>query len=368
MVGVNGVIGLDIIDYIWDYLPTSTMNDSQGSNWHQVSFNMKDLSELVKRWLGKLWKKRTSILLWALFGAVIGLNGVWLRPAKYRAELMLAVEEGESSGWQNLLAQFGLDVGGLNPGGIFEGESLVKLFETRYMVERTLLESMVVHGDSVLMVNYLYPYTKWGKRGAYTEMTWESERKEFTPLQDSLLLEVAEYVTKEVLDVYKPDKKLSLVYVNSIHENKYFAQAFTEAIVANTTSFFLESITAKARVNLEVLQNQRDSAEVALKMAIERNANAQDNAVNSIFQRAQVDKYASFVDLEIANALFIEITKNLTLAEIGLRKQTPLIQVVERPAFPLKKTGLLWWEWMSLGLGVGAAMGVYLVLTQPEKV
>ena len=344
------------------------MSDSSRTPWHQASFTAKDVSNLAQQWLSKLWRKRVSILLLMAAGAALGVNGVWLRPSKYQAELMLAVEEGESSGWQNLLAQFGLDVGGLNPGGIFEGESLVKLFKTRYMVERTLLEPMVVQGDSVLMVNYLYPYTKWGKRGPHTEMTWTADRDDFTPLQDSLLLEVAQYVTKEVLDVYKPDKKLSLVYVNTIHENKYFAQAFTEAIVANTTSFFLESITSKARVNLEVLQNQRDSAEVALKAAIQRNANAQDNAVNSIFQRAQVDKYASFVDLEIANALFIEITKNLTLAEIGLRKQTPLIQVVEHPAFPLKKTGLFWWEWMLLGAGAGAAFGMYRALTQSEKV
>lgn len=344
------------------------MSDSKGTPWHQSSFNVKDVLELSRNWLGKLWRKRLTILVLTCIGAGLGLNGVWLRPSKYQAELMLAVEEGESSGWQNLLAQFGLDVGGLNPGGIFEGESLVKLFKTRYMVERTLLEPMVVQGDSVLMVNYLYPYTKWGKRGQHTEMKWTADRPNFTPLQDSLLLEVAQYVTKEVLDVYKPDKKLSLVYVNTIHENKYFAQAFTEAIVANTTSFFLESITAKARVNLEVLQNQRDSASVALKAAIQRNANAQDNAVNSIFQRAQVDKYASFVDLEIANALFIEITKNLTLAEIGLRKQTPLIQVVEHPAFPLKKTGLLWWEWMLAGAGFGAVFGVYRAITQSEKV
>ena len=337
-------------------------------SWHQNSFELRQISVFMEWIFTRFWRNKRQIALLMAIGSMVGLSGVWLRPSKYQAELMLAVEEGESSGWQNLLAQFGLDVGGLNPGGIFEGESLVKLFKTRYMVERTLLEPMVVQGDSVLMVNYLYPYTKWGKRGSHTEMTWTADRTDFTPLQDSLLLEVAQYVTKEVLDVYKPDKKLSLVYVNTIHENKYFAQAFTEAIVANTTSFFLESITAKARVNLEVLQNQRDSAGVALKAAIQRNANAQDNAVNSIFQRAQVDKYASFVDLEIANALFIEITKNLTLAEIGLRKQTPLIQVVEHPAFPLKKTGLFWWEWMLLGAGAGAALGIYQALTQSEEV
>ena len=335
--------------------------------WLNGDLGPKEAKELVQQLLAKIWRKKLAVLGLAALGAGVAVNGVWLFPAKYNAQLMLAVEEGETSGWQNLLAQFGLDVGGLNPGGIFEGESLVQLFQTRYMVERTLLQKAEFNGDSVLLINFLYPYTEWGRDPEFADVTFSEDRSTFTPLQDSLLNEVHEFVNKEILDVYKPDKKLSLIYVSSMHENKYFAQAFTEAVVKNTTEYFLESITSKARVNLEVLQAQKDSAELALKHAIIRNASAQDQSINSIFQRSQVDKYASYVDLEIANALFIEITKNLTLAEIGLRKQTPLIQVVERPIFPLKRTGMLWWEWMLVGAAMGAAFGVYRALVQSEK-
>lgn len=335
--------------------------------WLNGDMGPAEAKQLGHKLLRKVLSKWLTILGLTALGSVIAWNGVWLFPSKYQAQLMLAVEEGESSGWQNLLAQFGLDVGGLNPGGIFEGESLVQLFQTRYMVERTLLQPSYLGGDTVLLVNYLYPYTEWAQDPAYANIQFPANRADFTPLQDSLLMEIHDFVNKEILDVYKPDKKLSLIYVSTIHENKYFAQAFTEAIVANTMEFFLESITSKARVNLEVLQAQRDSAEVALKAAILRNANAQDQSINSIFQRTQVDKYSSYVDLEIANALFIEITKNLTLAEIGLRKQTPLIQVVERPSFPLPKTGMLWWEWMLLGAAAGGAFGVYRALVQSEK-
>lgn len=335
--------------------------------WLNGDMGPKEAKALMSALLGKIWRKRLAVIGLTILGAGLGVNGLWLFPAKYNAQLMLAVEEGESSGWQNLLAQFGLDVGGLNPGGIFEGESLVQLFQTRYMVERSLLQKVEINGDSVNLINFLYPYTEWGQDPEFADITFTEDRSGFSPLQDSILKEVHTYVNKEILDVYKPDKKLSLIYVNSVFENKYFAQALTEAIVRNTTEYFLESITAKARGNLEVLQAQKDSAELALKYAIVRNANAQDQSINSIFQRGQVDKYASYVDLEIANALFIEITKNLTLAEIGLRKQTPLIQVVERPIFPLNRTGMLWWEWMLAGALCGAAFGVYRALLQSEK-
>jgi uncharacterized protein involved in exopolysaccharide biosynthesis len=176
---------------------------------------------------------------------------------------------------------------------------------------------------------------------------------------------LAEEVANEVLDVYKPDKKLSLININVTHNNKFVAQAFTEAIVQNTTDYFLETITSKARKNLQVLQNQRDSAQDYLSAALRRNAGARDAMVNPLFQSGQVDQFETYVDLQIANALFVEIAKNLTLAEIGLRKQTPLIQVIERPNFPLERSGLAWYEWMGIGALVGFALGAYLALRQP---
>lgn len=325
----------------------------------QRGITVDDLRELAQWLTGRVvlhWKR---IAVFTLLGAGLGLGGLVLKPAQFKATMMIAVEEGESSGWQNLLAQFGLDVGGLNPGGIFEGESLVKLFSTRYMVERTLMDRAYLDGDSVLLVNYLYPYTKWGQEAEFSDVVFPESRAEFTPLHDSLMLEIKNYVADEVLDVYKPDKKLSLINVSVVHQDKHFAKAFTESIVTNTLQFFLESITEKARGNLNVLRAQRDSAKAEMTRALIANAYAYDNVVNPLFQSGQIDQYESFVNLQVANALYVEISKNLTLAEIGLRKQTPLIQVVERPNFPLEKSGYDWWQWMLLGGLAGGALGLY---------
>lgn len=324
---------------------------------------LKSASTLVADRLLKGWK---FTLVAAAACSLLALSGLVLVPTKHKAELLIAVEEGESSGWQNLLAQFGLDVGGLNPGGIFEGESLVKLFTTRYLVERTLLDKMQSpEGDSVLLANYLFPYTEMAQNEEIAEIRFTSDRSNYTELQDSVLLELKNHVVEDLLDVYKPDKKLSLIQIGVKHEDKYFAQALANVLVKNTLDFFLESITEKARGNLMVLRYQRDSAQKELNNALVANAKASDDVVNPLFQSGQISQYQTLVNLQVANALYVEIAKNLTLAEIGLRKQTPLIKVVERPDFPLEKTGFLWWEWMLIGAILGAALGVYRSLISP---
>jgi hypothetical protein len=50
--------------------------------------------------------------------------------------------------------------------------------------------------------------------------------------------------------------------------------------------------------------------------------------------------------------------KNLKLAELALKKQTPLIEIVDVPHFPLKKMG--WSLWMYIA--AGALGGLVLVL------
>jgi hypothetical protein len=324
---------------------------------------VKRASRLLVDRLLKGWR---FTIIAAITGSIIALLGLLLVPSKYKAEILIAVEEGESSGWQNLLAQFGLDVGGLNPGGIFEGESLVKLFTTRYLVERTLLDKMQSpDGDSVLLVNYLYPYTELADKKEISDVQFTSDRSEFTELQDSVLLELKNHVVDDLLDVYKPDKKLSLIQIGVRHEDKYFAQALANGLVKNTLDFFLESITEKARGNLMVLRAQRDSAQRELNYALVANAKASDDVVNPLFQSGQISQYQTLVNLQVANALYVEIAKNLTLAEIGLRKQTPLIKIVERPDFPLKRTGFYWWQWMLIGTSIGAVFGIYRSLVSP---
>ena len=94
---------------------------------------MISIGAYVEGWKGfgrVLLSKWKTLTLLACLGLIGG--GLWgyLHPQKHQARMLIAVEDDDSNGWQNLLSQFGIDVGGNNPGGIFKGESLVRLFKT----------------------------------------------------------------------------------------------------------------------------------------------------------------------------------------------------------------------------------------------
>jgi uncharacterized protein involved in exopolysaccharide biosynthesis len=68
----------------------------------------------------------------------------------------------------------------------------------------------------------------------------------------------------------------------------------------------------------------------------------------------------AMIDLQISITLFGELIKNLKLAEIGLRKQTPLVQVIEAPRYPLERTGFKPWQLGLFGFFVGLFIAFYI--------
>lgn len=303
-----------------------------------------------------------ALFLYILIGGALGFAASFVLPQKHKAELMLAVDDDDNSGWESLLAQFGLDIGGLNPGGIFQGESLVQLLGTKYLVERTLLTEVEIQGKTEILANRLLPNTKWGRKRATRDVVFTTDRENFTALQDSTLMLLSRHMRRKVVSASKPDKKQSLIWVKATHQDKHFAKAFVETLVDNTAHYYVESITKKARANLAILNKEADSVETLLYDHMVASADAGDVNVNPIRQRLRVDQNRALVDLNVTVALYGEIVKNQKLAEIGLRKQTPLIQIIEEPHFPLERTGLLWWQWILAGASLGATIVLWRIL------
>jgi hypothetical protein len=308
--------------------------------------------------------RKWLIILPTLFGT-IGLGiGVLLDGEQKKAEYVIAAEEESSAGWEGLLAQFGLDVGGSNPAGVFQGESLVRLFQTRTLIERSLLQKIAYRGDSVLLANAVFAYTKHASKKEFEAVAFKQDRTKQDALADSALYLAYKYVRKEMLSVSKPDKKQSFINVSCVHADGELAIALGGVLIKTVTDYYVESLTKKARQNLNVLKLEADSVQSVLDENLGTTADLTDLNVNPLKQRLRVQQNRAMIDLQISVALYGELAKNLKLAEIGLRKQTPLIQIIESPRRPLETVGLKLWQYIVVGIVGGLALAAYLIRLQ----
>jgi hypothetical protein len=312
--------------------------------------------------LAQIKEQRKLVFLFVLIGGLTGGIGFLMYPQKFKAEMMIAIEDEKASGWENLLAQFGIDVADTK-GGVFTGESLLQLFTSRYMLERTLLTPHESLANGQTFADQYLENSHWSKKTHFKGCTFPSERSGYSAKQDSLIWLLYKEIKKEVVSAEKPDKKQSIIRVYVTHENREFAKNFLESLVQNTSNFYVETLTSKARANLNVLRKEADSVEVLLRQNMVRSAYEGDIHLNPIRQSLKVNQNRALVDLQVSVSLYGELIKNLKLAEIGLRKQTPLIQVIDRPSYPLSRTGLPIGVWIALGSMLGFFASIWVVFT-----
>lgn len=340
----------------------------ENKNWKDILTKEASVEEVLKlmsrvfRFLARRLVRILSVTL--VFGVLAFLIGLIFYQPKQKAVYIIATEEETVSGFEGLMAQFGMDVGGSNPGGVFSGENLVQLFRIRSMIERALLNPVNYKGEDMLYADVFFRSTKHAKKKLFKPIKFNIDRSLHDKLTDSALYLTYEYVRDEVLGVSKPEKKIGFILVSVIHDNPDIAIGYSKTTIKTVTDFYVESQTMKARQNLDVLRFEADSVRNVLNKNLQESASESDLNVNPLWQSMRVEQNKSMIDLQISVSLFGEIIKNLKLAEISLRKQTPLIQVIETPRYPLKRVGYKPWQIGLIGALLGFLLALYFALRQ----
>jgi len=311
--------------------------------------SLKDVVLKLKEWFRYIWSNALIIFLLFLIGAGIGFAYAWYKKPMYVAISTFVLEDGEKGGglgqYAGLASMVGIDMGG-GGGGLFQGDNIIELYKSRTMIQKSLLSEVEFNGkrqlliDRYLIVNNIKDKAGSGERLLLKDINFALKPGEtFSRKQDSILGVVTENINKEHLMVSKPDKKLSIIQVNVKSEDEFFAKAFNDLIVRNVNDFYIETKTKKSQQNVVILQQKTDSVRAVLNMAVNNAAYAIDATPNlnptRQAQRVVPLQRAQF-SAETNKEVLSELLKTLELSKISLRKETPLIQAIDQPIFPLE--------------------------------
>jgi len=330
--------------------------------------SLGDILSQLSIFFGRVVTNWKFFIKYIIIFGVLGLTvGLLFHSKKKQATYIIAAEEEGPSGMEGLMAQFGLDAGGSNPGGVFEGESLVHLFRIRSMIERTLLSEVSYNNKKVVIADLFWNDLRSSKHKVFEKVKFCNDRSIQNSVSDSAVYLLFKYVNKELLSVSRPDKKQSFVTVSCSHENPDYAMIFTKSLIDNVIDFYTETVTEKARYNLDILRKEVDSVQRVLNENLISDAQYTDLNINPLMQASRINQNRSKIDLQITVTLYGELIKSLKLAEVSLRKQTPLIQIIETPQYPLESVGLKWWYYLLAGIGLGFILAFYVANMNGQK-
>lgn len=324
--------------------------------------SLKDLILQIQGWLTYLWVKKWIILIAILLGSTIGAIVALTTKDMYSAKVTFVLEEnkGSSSRISGLAAMAGINMGG-GGGGLFEGDNILDLYQSRRILTQTLLSPLSQKDSSFLLIDSYIDMIKVDdeeKSEKLARIDFHLPPEQFTRRQDSVLGRVVKDIRKDMLTVSKAEKGRGQIQVETKSYKEQFSKAFTETLVQNVSDFYIETRTKKSKENINVLQFQVDSVRKELNEAIKDVAISTDFNLNPARQNLRVGSSQRQVDVQANEAILKELVKNLELAKVSFRKESPLIQIIDSPILPLDRDRFT----TKKGIILGAIIAGFLII------
>ena len=325
--------------------------------------------EIVQRfrdWIGFFLNKWKILFIAAIVGAGIGaLVSIFKKPV-YHAETTFVLEESDMGGlnqMSGLASLLGINIGSLggSSSGIFQGDNIMELYKSDNMLGKTLLSPF--NSDSLLIdrfIGFNKLSKKWQRKVNLDQFDFSISREQFTVTQDSVVKEISKLIREKHLVVEKPNRKLSIIQVNINSKDEVFAKVFNETLVENVNSFYFETKTKKTAENVAILQAQSDSVRAVLDENLVEFAGMSDRIPfpNPLIQTATVESRKKQIDIQAASGVYAEITKNLEIAKVNHRNNSPLIQIIDAPRLPLRMTKIK----LLKGIVFGSVIFIFLAM------
>jgi uncharacterized protein involved in exopolysaccharide biosynthesis len=311
--------------------------------------SLKELIQKIKHWIAYLKTQWKLIVGIAALGGIIGfIYASFVKPT-YIATTTFVLEEdkgggGGLGGALGLASSFGLDLGG-GGGGLFSATNIIELMKSRFVVEKTLLNPVQIAGKEISLADYYIQNNQltkgWAKKPELANINFPVyvDRSKFSLKQDSILQIISEELKNNNLTITQKDKKVTIISLTVKTESELFSKLFCEQLLKETSDFYIETKSKKSRLNVDVLQYQADSIRAELNSAITGVAAESDNVynLNPAYNVKSSPSRRRQVDVQANTAILTQLVAQLELSKVSLRKETPLVQLIDRPILPLEK-------------------------------
>jgi len=353
----------------------------------------------LKEWISFLIAKKNFIVIVtsSILFFTISFNYL-LNPVHYaRTTFVLDNDSTSSMGDLSSLAS----LAGINASSFIEASSLFQidniqeLYRSNSMIKKTLLSKSKIDNKDILIIERFIEAEnlkkKWTSLGFNVN---DLHSNKISRVQDSLIKGLVKLIKKEYLLVDKPSRKTTILEIGFDHKDEVLAKIFNENLVKIVNQFYHKTKTLKTGSNLNILQRQSDSVKIVLDSSIMILAETDQNIPNpnlNILQRqsdsvkivldssimilAETDQnipnpnplskvnlvpyQKAMIDVQANSAIYQELLKQLELAKVTHRNNMPLIQVIDKPSYPLENSRWKLFKTLIYGLIFGFSFSVF---------
>ena len=339
-------------------------NKDNYNNESEISLSF--LVDGFKDWVSFLFYKRKSIVLFTLsvLFFVISYNYL-IKPTYYaRTTFVLDNDNVSSMGDLSSLASLaGINASSfVDASSLFQIDNIQELYRSNAMIKKTLLSKSKIDNKDILIIERFIKAENLEKKWSNLGFNVNDLRSNKTSrVQDSLIKGLVKLIKKEYLLVDKPSRKTTILEIGFDHKDEVLAKTFNENLVQIVNQFYNKTKTLKTGANLKILQRQSDSVKIVLDSSIMILAETDQNIPNpNPLSKVNLVPYQkAMIDVQANSAIYQELLKQLELAKVTHRNNMPLIQVIDKPSYPLENSRWKLFKTLIYGLIFGFSFSVF---------
>ncbi len=292
----------------------------------------------------------------------------------YPATITFSVDEDEgggSSGLSSVLGQIGL--GGVRPTR-YNLDKILELSKSRRVVQQTLFTKIAINGKEDFIANHLlriYKLNSGEKEGGKNETSFYFTRDSvpaFDRRENEVLLLLYNFIIgppgkprKALLNAdYNEDTNIMSLSASTTDE--VLSLELSRRMFESLSNYYVNKTIEKQVKTYKIVSAKRDSILAVLKSVEYQLANFKDTHRSLLMRTDQIAELRLQRELSALSAMYAEVLKNTEVADFSLRNKTPFIQVIDAPILPIAPAELSLLRQLIIGLMIGGAIGVAIVV------
>lgn len=305
----------------------------------------------------KLWDGRKRVLIWGLWGAVLGLIIAFSIPKEYTASMKIVPESGEAKSGGNLsaLAAFaGISMS--NAGGddaVYPGLYPSVVASVPFAIElfNVVLPTDIEGKDSLTLAEIITEETSkpwWssimgmpgkmmgGIRSIFNKSNDETIYKveldpfRLTPFQREVVEAINNRVTADL------ENKTSVLTISVMLQDPLAAASLADTVTRKLQDYIVQYRTGKVRNDLAYAKKINEEAKAAYYEAQQQYARYTDRNQGLVNRSAAIEQERLQNEMQLAFNLYNSTAQQVQLAEAKVQSNTPVFTVVEPSTVPLQ--------------------------------
>jgi hypothetical protein len=345
----------------------SSISSDDKKNTHHVP-----VYELSRVWISALEQVRALrfhfrfILIISLFCGLLGVVYSFYIGTTYTAKASFVIEENkQSSGglFSALAGQIGLDMSSISgSSGLLAGDNILELAKSQSILKAVMLSSYP--GDTLhsLAWHYSKQYKLQNKFSKLTGKTDFFSGRSFTRIEDSLMKRILMRIKEKELSIYKPDRKLSVFNLEVTTKDEVLSSLINSRLIEQVSKLYIKTKTERLQANVDRLQHKADSIVLLLNSKTYQAASKNLLNANPVFKVNEVDLEISSREKSLLSVIYGDLSKSLDISKTALIQETPTIEVIDNPEYPLDRNEVYWYVGLLYGIFIGSLIGAAVKL------